>query len=101
MSDTVGRLRTALADRYAIERELGAVNLLGASMVASSFSYSWLVMSRVISGLGSTMFTTGVSVYLSDVSTPETRARFLSLHELSILIGASIGPLAGGVLGAQ
>ena len=78
-----------------------ATSLLGASMVAFSFSYAWLVVSRIISGLGSTMLTTGVSVYLSDVSTPETRARFLSLHELSILIGASIGPLAGGVLAAQ
>ena len=105
----IGRIFTSLPAGYLSQRygrrfvliAGTATNLLGASMVAFSFSYAWLVVSRVISGLGSTMFTTGVSVYLNDVSTPETRARFISLHELSILIGASIGPLAGGVLGAQ
>ena len=35
-----------------------ATNLLGASMVAFCFSYAWLVVSRIISGLGSAMFTT-------------------------------------------
>ncbi|MCI0878939.1 MAG: MFS transporter [Chloroflexi bacterium] len=105
----IGRIFTSLPAGYLSQRygrrfvliAGTAINLLGASMVAFSFSYAWLVVSRIISGLGSTMLTTGASVYLSDVSTPETRARFLSLHELSILIGASIGPLAGGVLAAQ
>ncbi|MCI0868050.1 MAG: MFS transporter, partial [Chloroflexi bacterium] len=105
----IGRIFTSLPAGYLSQRygrrfvliAGAATSLLGASMVAFSFSYAWLVVSRIISGLGSTMLTTGASVYLSDVSTPETRARFLSLHELSILIGASIGPLAGGVLAAQ
>ena len=76
-----------------------ALNLLGASMVAVSFSFPWLIGWRFVSGLGASMYTTGVSVYLQDVATPETRARFLSLHEMSILVGQTVGPVAGGYIG--
>ena len=47
------------------------INLAGATMVALSFSYYWLLGWRVVSGMGSAMFTTGVSIYLSDVATPD------------------------------
>ena len=47
------------------------------------------------------MFTTAVSVYLQDVATPENRGRFLSLQEMSILAGQSLGPILGGSLGQQ
>ena len=75
------------------------INLLGAAMVAMSFDYYWLLGWRTISGLGSAMFTTGVSIYLRDVATPEYRARFLSLQELSILVGVTVGPYIGGIMG--
>ena len=78
-----------------------AVNLAGAAMVALSFNYYWLLGWRAISGLGSAMFTTGVSIYLRNVATPESRARFLSLHELSILVGVTVGPYMGGIMGEQ
>ena len=89
----VGRIFVSLPAGYLTQRIgrrfvliLGtAINALGAFMVAISFSYPWLVGWRMVSGLGSTMTTTGVSVILSDISSPENRARFLSLHELSIL----------------
>jgi MFS family permease len=68
-------------------------------MVALSFSYSWLVGWRFVAGLGASMYTTGVSVYLRDVATPESRGRFLSFQEMSILEGQSLGPLAGGLIG--
>jgi MFS family permease len=45
------------------------------------------------------MYTTGVSVYLRDVATLDNRARFLSLQEMSILVGQSLGPVAGGYIG--
>ncbi len=45
------------------------------------------------------MFTTGVSIYLRDVATPESRARFLSLQDLSILVGVTFGPYMGGIMG--
>ncbi len=76
-----------------------AINLVGAAMVALSFNYYWLLGWRAISGLGSAMFSTGVSIYLRDVATSDTRARFLSLHELSILVGVTFGPYMGGIMG--
>ena len=78
-----------------------AVNLVGATMVAFSFNYNWLLIWRTVSGMGSSMYTTVVSVYLQDAATPENRARFLSLHEISILAGQIIGPAAGGVIGQE
>jgi MFS family permease len=103
----MARLVTSLPAGYLTQRygrkfvlALGtAVNLLGATMVALSFSFVWLLVWRLVSGLGASMYTTGVSVYLQDVSTPETRARFLSLHEMSILVGQSLGPITGGYIG--
>ncbi len=76
-----------------------AINLLGASMVALSFSFPWLIAWRFVSGLGASLYTLAVSLYLRDAATPETRARFLSLHEMSILVGQSVGPYAGGYIG--
>ena len=78
-----------------------AINLAGAAMVALSFNYYWLLGWRAISGLGSAMFTTGVSIYLRDVATPESRARFLSLQDMSILVGVTFGPYMGGIMGEQ
>ncbi|PKB79953.1 MAG: hypothetical protein BZY88_10635 [SAR202 cluster bacterium Io17-Chloro-G9] len=93
-----GYLTQRLGRRFVIILGTG-VNALGAFMVAISFSYRWLVGWRMVSGIGSTMTTTGVSVFLSDVSRPDNRARFLSLHELSILAAQSIGPVIGGFMG--
>jgi DHA1 family multidrug resistance protein-like MFS transporter len=103
----MGRLITSLPAGYLSQRygrrfvlNLGtAINLVGTIMVALSFSYGWLVGWRFVSGLGASMYTTGVSVYLRDAATPESRGRFLSLQEMSILVGQSLGPLAGGLIG--
>ena len=105
----VGRIFVSLPAGYLTQRIgrrfvliLGAsINALGAFMVAISFSYPWLVGWRMVSGIGSTMTTTAVSVFLSDVSSPENRARFLSLHELSILAAQTIGPVIGGFMGGH
>lgn len=103
----MGRLVTSLPAGYLTQRYgrkfvlgLGtAINLMGAAMVALSFSFVWLIVWRLVSGLGASMYTTGVSVYLHDVATPQNRARFLSLQEMSILVGQSLGPLTGGYIG--
>jgi MFS family permease len=105
----VGRLITSVPAGY-LSQKYGrrfvliagtASNFLGTTMVAISPSFGWLVGWRIISGLGSSMFTVGVSVYLRDVSTPEARGRYLSLQELSILVGVTVGPLIGGFVGER
>ena len=101
-----GRLFTGVPAGYLSQRygrrpmiALGAaVNLLGASMVALSFHFWWLIGWRFVSGLGANVFSTVVTVYLRDESTPATRGRILSTQELSILSGQILGPLLGGYL---
>ena len=101
-----GRLVTSLpagylAQRYGRRRVLGlgaAINVLGAAMVAVSFSYGWLTGWRFVSGFGGSIFLTVATIYLRDEATPETRGRLLSLQELSILAGQTLGPLLGGYL---
>ena len=102
-----GRLVTSLpagymAQRWGRRRVLGlgaAINVVGAAMVAVSFSYAWLTGWRFVSGFGGSIFLTVATIYLRDEATPEMRGRLLSLQELSILAGQTLGPLLGGYLG--
>ncbi len=101
-----GRLFTGVPAGYLAQRygrkpvlALGAgVNLFGATMVSISFHFWWLTGWRFVSGLGSNAFSTVITVYLRDESSPETRGRILSTQELSILSGQILGPLLGGYL---
>ena len=101
-----GRLVTSLpagylAQRYGRKSVLGlgaAINVVGAAMVSVSFSYAWLTGWRFVSGFGGSIFLTVATIYLRDEATPETRGRLLSLQELSILAGQTLGPLLGGYL---
>lgn len=102
----MGRIVTSLPAGYLAQRygrrpvmALGsAINLVSAAMVAVSFSYFWLTGWRFVSGFGGSIFLTVATLYLRDEATPENRGRLLSLHELSILAGQIVGPLAGGYL---
>ncbi|MBH38780.1 MAG: hypothetical protein CL788_01125 [Chloroflexi bacterium] len=103
----ISRIFTSLPAGYLTQRygrrvvlQVGSIiSVIGAVMVAFSFSYTWLICWRFISGLGWSVYLTGSSVYLRDVASVDNRARFLSLLEMSILAGQSLGPLLGGYLG--
>ncbi len=102
----MGRLITSVPAGYLAQRygrrpvlALGsAINLVGAALVSVSFSYAWLTGWRFVSGFGGSIFLTVATIYLRDEATPETRGRLLSLQELSILAGQTLGPLLGGYL---
>ena len=102
----LGRLVTSVPAGYLAQRygrrpvlALGsAINLVGAAFVSVSFSYAWLTGWRFVSGFGGSIFLTVATIYLRDEATPETRGRLLSLQELSILAGQTLGPLLGGYL---
>jgi MFS family permease len=53
---------------------------------------------RFIAGAGSAMYMTGAVIYLTDISGPENRARFIGTNQAALLLGVSIGPGLGGVI---
>ena len=44
------------------------------------------------------MYMTGAMIYITDISTPENRARFIGTNQGALLLGVSIGPSVGGLL---
>lgn len=75
-----------------------SVVAVGAILAAFSHSFEELLIFRILSGLGGGAFVVTATIYLRDISTAENRARYQSLNPMSILIGISLGALAGGWL---
>ena len=90
-----------LAQRYGRRIVLlGGTGLaaLGSIMVPFSGDLTELMVYRTISGLGGGMYMVGAAIYLRDVSTQQSRARYQSLQEMSVVLGVLVGPFIGGYL---
>lgn len=90
-----------LAQRYGRRIVLiGGTGLaaVGSILVPFSGSLNELMIYRGIAGLGGGAYMVGAAIYLRDVSTPETRARFQSLQEISVVLGVLVGPFIGGYM---
>jgi MFS transporter, DHA1 family, multidrug resistance protein len=93
-----------LADRLGRKPLLvGGMGLVSVSALLSGLAptFAPLLAFRFIQGIGSAMQTTGAMVALSDISTIEDRGRIMSLYMGSLLLGASLGPSVGGLVGQQ
>ena len=91
-----------LSDRYGRRMLLVSGPIVtGIGMVGSGFSQNieQLLLWRFIAGAGSALYMTGAMIYLADISTPENRARFIGTNQGALLLGVSIGPAIGGLLG--
>ena len=90
-----------LSDRFGRRILLvGGPLVTGIGMIGSGFAgdlFSLLAW-RFVAGAGSAMYMTGAMVYLTDISTPENRARFIGTNQGALLIGVSIGPAIGGLI---
>ena len=103
---TVGRLLMSLPGGILTQRLgrkpvlVAGITLAGAGTLLAAFSQDagQLLGFRLLSGLGNGTFLVAAIVYLRDISTTGTRARYQSLNELSIVFGLSIGSLIGGLL---
>jgi MFS family permease len=75
-----------------------AVTMVG--MVGSGLSVGFLDLLawRFVAGAGSAMYMTGAQLFLIDISTPETRARFIATNQGALLFGTAIGPGIGGLV---
>lgn len=74
---------------------LGGIGMLG-SAYADSFPV--LLAFRFVAGMGSAMYMTGAQIYLLDISTPETRPKYVGMNQAALLAGVAIGPVVGGIL---
>ena len=70
---------------------------LGSFLSASAVDIWQLLAFRFVAGAGSAMFMTGAIILVTDISTPQNRARMLGLFQGSLLLGVSIGPALGGL----
>lgn len=76
--------------------------LIALSGIASALSpsWQWLLVARVLEGVGAGMSSTAGLAAVADLSTPATRGRHLSAYQASQRIGFWFGPLIGGFVGA-
>lgn len=57
-----------------------------------------LVAARTVAGVGSSMYMSGATAMLADLSTTKTRARILGANQAAVLAGAAAGPALGGAI---
>jgi len=57
-----------------------------------------LLCARAVAGIGSSMYMSGATAMLADLSTRHTRARILGANQAAVLAGAAAGPALGGAI---
>lgn len=77
-----------------------ALEALAGLVAALSPSWEWLVLARMIEGVGVGATTTAGLAAAADLSAPGSRGRMLSWYGSAQLFGFWFGPLVGGALGS-
>lgn len=75
-----------------------AVTTIGMIWSYSSAGLGELLAARAVAGVGSSMFMSGATAMLADLSTQSTRARILGANQAAVLAGAAAGPALGGAI---
>jgi MFS transporter, DHA1 family, multidrug resistance protein len=90
LSDQLGR-RPSLAIG-------GLISGVGNLWCAAASSYPEFIAARFVAGFGAGLILTTGQVVLADISTPEWRARMISIYQGTFLFAVGIGPFPGGLL---
>jgi MFS family permease len=88
------------ADKWGSHRLLaGGAGIVAVAALLAGLApnYGILLFARLLQGFGSGISMTAGHTYAVNVSTPQTRARYISLFQSSFLIGTGIGPTIGGI----
>ncbi len=88
LSQRIGRRPLLIAGPLVV-----AAASLGAAL---STGFVWLVIWRFLQGVGSGVYITASMAAMADISPPARRARNMALYQMSLQIGATIGPALGG-----
>ena len=84
--------------RYWVFVGAGAVFFLGTLGCAITSSYAGMLISRLVTGSGASIFATLVGGVVSDLFHKEDRNTPMALYTMSIMIGTGLGPLVSGVV---
>ena len=90
ISDRIGRRWVLIAG--------GLFAAVGNLLSATADSLLPLMAFRFIAGIGSGAFITVGIAATSDLSTPENRARLMSVFQWSFIAGITLGPTVGGIV---
>ena len=88
-----------LADLFGRKRimAVGLVLICLSSILSGmAENYLWLIIGRVIQGVGSALYVTSATTWVAQISTGEYRGRFMSLYSGIIFAATSFGPAIGG-----
>jgi MFS family permease len=93
-----------LADRFGRKRNmiLGLV-LIILSAIASGLAsnYTWLILARIVGGIGSALYMTAATTWVAQVSAGKSRGRHMALYTGLVFAGTAFGPTIGGYTAAH
>lgn len=93
-----------IADIHGRKKVFGTglvVYTLASTAAAFAGSAAWLILYRVVQGLGAALFVaTGMAILLS-IFPPQKRGRVIGIYVAAVYVGLSVGPLVGGILTQQ
>lgn len=92
-----GALVSRVGERWVYLTGLAIV--AGGQLITAFAPNLWvLITSRIVGGIGSTMFTVSAMGLLVRLTPPDVRGRVSSLYASSFLLGGVLGPVLGGLL---
>lgn len=92
-----GALVTRIGERWVY---LAGLLIVAIAQIITAYSptYAVLILSRIIGGIGSTMFTVSAMGLVIRLSPADIRGRVAGLYASSFLLGGVLGPVIGGAL---
>jgi MFS family permease len=88
-----------LADRFGRKGNMivGLILIVLSSIGAGMADrYHWLILARIVEGLGSALYVTSATTWVAQISAGESRGRYMSLYSGLIFAGTAFGPTIGG-----
>ena len=93
-----------LSDRFGRKKNmiLGLVLIILSSIAAGlAGNYTWLILARIVGGIGSALYMTSATTWVAQVSAGKSRGRYMSLYTGLVFAGTAFGPTVGGYTAAH
>jgi MFS family permease len=78
-----------------------ALIILSSIAAGTASDYAWLILARIVEGIGSALYITSATTWVAQVTAGESRGRYMSLYTGLIFAGTSFGPTIGGYTAAH